>query len=175
MYPYDFVPWGETDCGRSNKKINITELKNTTTLRKFIFSIILVFIALSLSAWVEERGRDRPHTHLLLLLLHTHTHTRKNTYIHLHSKKSREKDTNYALVLAITPQLSNLDPLCHKCLQESVLYAPAYITVLVFFQVSCTVWSIWTCCHVAKKKGCLWVILHTLHTNTHTHIFTVHT
>lgn len=80
---------GKLTVGGATRKLqtSFTELKNTTTLHKFIFSIILVFIALSLSAWVEERGRDRPHTHLLLLLLHTHTHT----CICLHSKNHAKK------------------------------------------------------------------------------------
>lgn len=127
-----------------------------------------VYCSLTLSMSGGERKRPPTHPSASTTTAHTHPHTQKHTHTSTF-KKSREKDTNYALVLAITPQLSNLDPLCHKYLQESVLYAPAYITVLVFFQVSCTVWSIWTCCHVAKKKGCIWVILHTLHTNTHTH------
>lgn len=81
-----------------------------------------------------ERKRPPTHPSASTTTAHTHPHMHMSTF-----KKSREKDTNYALVLAITPQLSNLDPLCHKCLHESVLYAPAYIMVLVFFQVSCTV------------------------------------
>lgn len=116
-----------------------------------------------------ERKRPPTHPSASTTTAHTHPHTQK----HIHTstlKKSRKKDTNYALVLAITPQLSNLDPLCHKCLQESVLYAPAYIMVLVFFQVSCTVWSIWTCCHVAKKKRLsLGYLAHTSHKHTHTY------
>lgn len=125
MYPYDFVPWGETDCGRSNKKINITELKNTTTLHKFIFSIILVFIALSLSAWVEERGRDRPHTHLLLLLLHTPTHAKTHTYIYI-QKITRKRHklcisiSNYTTAFqlrSIVPQMS-----ARKCFVCTSLY-----------------------------------------------------
>lgn len=172
MYPYDFVPWGETDCGRSNKTITnffYRAEKHNCTAQVHLLDNTRVYCSLTLSMSGGERKRPPTHPSVSTTTAHTHPHTQK----HIHTstfKKSREKDTNYALVLAITPQLSNLDPLCHKCLQESVLHAPAYIMVLVFFQVSCTVWSIWTRCHVAKKKRLsLGYLAH-----THTHIHSTH-